>query len=81
MSPRQPTPEKDEKSSKDPAKRPGDDRGIVYHGHDWETDGEGDGDGEAEEHERGVVQNERDKDGDGDEDRDFDNEVTQPGRG
>ena len=76
MSPRKPTPEADQKSKKD------DERGIVYHGHEWATSGEdGDKAEPAEEHERGVVQNEADQDGDGDEDRDFDNEVTQPGRG
>jgi hypothetical protein len=56
MSPRKPTPEKEESATEDPKhNRPGevkrdeerDDRGIVYHGADWDR--------ADEEHERGAL--------------------------
>jgi hypothetical protein len=77
MSPRQPTPEDAESATENPAaNRPGererdeerDDRGVVYHGADWDR--------AEEESERGALDQPAAQESDVDDD-----EVTEPGGG
>lgn len=79
MSPRQPIPEDPENATQESARnRPGerkrdeerDDRGVVYHGGDW--------DGADEEHERGALDAPAEEEGESDIER-GDDEVTEPG--
>ena len=69
MSPRQPAPDRDESTEDPKHDRPGevkrdeerDDRGIVYHGADWDR--------AEEENERGVVEHSADEERDSDIER------------
>lgn len=106
MSPRQPTPENEESQAQDSKHtRPGelkrdeerDDRGIVYHGADWdradeenergvvehsaEEKGESDIEGGGKGGEAANDEDDRDDEDGDDEVRDFDNDETLPGRG
>ncbi|KAB2898294.1 MAG: hypothetical protein F9K40_11575 [Kofleriaceae bacterium] len=79
MSPRKPTPEHDESATEAPARnRPGerqrdeerDDRGVVYHGADWDR--------ADEEHERGALDIPAEEEVASDIER-GDEEITDPG--